>query len=141
MKLEDFNQLEQWMLNGYVALYLCNVDRLAAVCAAITISAIFYPALLLKNEVAGLLESFGGDVLGVLVGILFLLASFHLVSRFIGFWIINPLGGLYVLAKARYSYGPATRRKILEWVIEQGGGEAKAPLDIAALARAHGELK
>lgn len=141
VKLEDLSKSQQWLLNGYVALYLSSVDRLAATCAALTISAMAYPALLLRGEVAVWLGGVHGETLGTIAGLLLMFAGFTMLSRPLGFWIINPLWGLWLLAKARYTYGPATRQKMLEWVIERGGQETKAPLDIAALARAQGELK
>ncbi|HCF9660055.1 TPA: hypothetical protein NI776_001782 [Pseudomonas aeruginosa] len=141
VKLEDLSKSQQWLLNGYVALYLSSVDRLAATCAGLTISAMAYPALLLRGEVAVWLGGAHGETLGTIAGLLLMFAGFIVLSRLVGFWIINPLWGLCILAKAQYRYGPVTRRKILEWVVEQGGGESKAPLDIAALARAQGELK
>ncbi|HHQ2714387.1 TPA: hypothetical protein ACSPMB_000216 [Pseudomonas aeruginosa] len=141
VKLEDLSKSQQWLLNGYVALYLSSVERLAATCVGLTISAMAYPALLLRGEVAVWLGGAHGETLGTIAGLLLMFAGFTILSRLVGFWIINPLWGLCILAKARYRYGPVTRRKILEWVIEQGGGESKATLDIAALARAQGELR
>jgi hypothetical protein len=141
VNLEDLSKSQQWLLNGYVALHLSSVDRLAATCAGLTISAMAYPALLLRGEVAVWLGGAHGETLGTIAGLLLMFAGFIVLSRLVGFWIINPLWGLWILAKAQYRYGPVTRRKILEWVVEQGGGEAKAPLDLAALARSQGELK
>jgi len=141
VKLEELSKSQQWLLNGYVALYLSSVDRLAATCASLIILATAYPALLLRGEVAVWLGGAHGETVGTIAGLLLMFACFTVLSRLVGFWVINPLWGLWILAKAQYRYGPATRRRILEWVIEQGAGEAKAPLDIAALARSLGELK
>ncbi|EPG9355237.1 hypothetical protein ACKU3Z_030135 [Pseudomonas aeruginosa] len=141
VKLEDMSKSQRWLLNGYVALYQSSVERLAATCAVLTISATAYPALLLRGEVAAWLGGAHGETLGGIAGLLLMIACFIVFSRLVGFWIINPLWGLWILAKAQYRYGQVTRRKILEWVVEQGGGESKATLDIAALARSQGELK
>lgn len=129
MKLDELNKLQLWNLQGFVALYLWSSDRLALGCAASTLAIFLYPALLIK------------DSFGVGGAFFFIFACYFLTAKYIGFWIVNPLCGLFILERAQRSYGPITRRKILEWVFEQGGDSAKKTLNIAALARANGEYK
>lgn len=133
MNIDTFTKAQRWYLNGYVALYLWDQDRLAIAGAGATFAVFLYPALVLKSILGG---NVGGAAAFVFLG-----ASFFLFSRFIGMWVINPLCGLYELERARRKYGPQTRRKILEWVVDQGGRLAKKRLDIAELAHSLGEGK
>lgn len=128
MKLEEINKLEEWYLKGFVALHLWNTNLLAVACALATTAVFLYPTFILK------------DHFGDLAAWLFYIVTYFLFSKYIGFWIVNPLCGQYILAKAQRTYGPKTRRKILEWVIEPFSDDAKEPLNIAALARTQGEF-
>jgi len=129
MTLDDLNKKQRWYVQGFVTLYQWNNDGLALITASLTVLVFLYPALLVKSLV--------GDN----VAIVFLLACYFITIKFIAFWIINPLCGLFILERAQRSYGPVTRQKILEWAFEQHGKEVEEPLNIAALARANGEHK
>ncbi|MGP5893941.1 hypothetical protein ACTXY8_24195 [Pseudomonas aeruginosa] len=80
VNLEDLSKSQQWLLNGYVALHQSSVDRLAATCAGLTISAMAYPALLLRGEVAAWLGGAHGETLGTIAGLLLMFAGFTVLG-------------------------------------------------------------
>ncbi|MFG0337679.1 hypothetical protein ACF8FF_07075 [Pseudomonas sp. zjy_13] len=133
---EQLSTLKKWYLKGFVALFMFNIDRLALLGGGITIAIFIYPALYLKDLIGGV----GGGV----AGFLFFAATYYLFSRVIGFWIINPLVGVYGLHRVRSDFGPKTHLKVLEWVLERcekPSSEQSPSLNIAELARAVGEHK
>lgn len=140
MNLEEMSTREQWLISGYSALYLARVDRLVVACAGLTLAILAYPAFALKTALSGMVPGVHGELLGLGVVLIFSFVAFGLVYKLLGFWLINPVCGMWILAKIRHEYGPMTRQKVLEWVLQQGGADPVKRLDIAAVARAQGEF-
>ncbi|BCR26237.1 hypothetical protein [Aquipseudomonas alcaligenes] len=131
MKYDDYSPARKWFLTGIVALSTWNMNRLALASAGLTVAACLVPALTVKNELGGLE--------GAVAAFLILVVGYTLLSRAVGFWIINPLCGLIVLHKVHSDYGPKTRRAVLDWV--SADGDYMDKLDVDKLARSLGEQK
>lgn len=129
MQLKDLTSPQRWYLNGVVALYQLDTNRLALFGAATTLLLLLYPCLQLK-------EAYG--TVGAMLG---LTAGYFIMAGPFGLYVLNPLCGVVILKQTEFKFGPKTSKALLQTVFDESrqlGGEAK-PVDVQRLARSVGE--